>query len=340
MLVKKTLETTLNLSDPNDVYTKNFDELCIAKLSDKYVNKCFNSCYVVKILRIIKRSYRYMKETLDGGSLTDIKFEALVLVYQKGDIINNCRIIKKEPNGIVHACSKFAGIQFKQSQNYEIYKEDDIVPVIVKKIRYNVNQTAVTVSAHPFTPIPNIENDYLIFYKIKGNMSNDELNIIKDLLKQLSDITTIIKNASTAHKKIYKFFADLIYPYKKEYDYEKILKSKKISFDQNLQNETDIVYLPITKTLIGSASNVTKNMFYSIKSNDFDELKLSSQLKNTPYADKYQVIEESPYLIFMSMINKHMKNLNTLKEFIETYNTFSDVQKYREIWKLYNILKT
>jgi hypothetical protein len=333
MIVTKTLETTLNLSNPNDIYVKKFDELCIQKLTEKFENKCFNSCYILKILSIVKRSFRYMKETLDGGMLVDVKFEASVLIYQKDDIINNCRILKKESNSMVHACSDFAGVQFKQLKNYEIYNENDIIPVIVKNIRYNVNQNAITVSAYPFTPVTILKNHFNIFYKIKGTMSVDELEIIKKLSIRITNESSIIKNLKTSERNIYKFFNDLIYPYNKNYNYTEIFNATKnsLTLDNITSFSTGIVFLPLLKYLDAE--------FFSIKVENFNESKLLDQFKKIPGESNYQILEETPYIVFSYILNKHLRNLNTLKEFNDTYKTFAEVQKYKEVWKLYTMLK-
>ena len=137
MIIKKLLETVIELSDPNDMFL-NIDDMLIQKLYDKFVGVCYQSSYIIKINRIIRRSYIFMQTSLDGNSQVNVKFEVDALTYITNEIINGCTIVKKEPNGIIHAKSKYAGIQMSIQQNMSIFKENDIVPVIVKRVRYNI----------------------------------------------------------------------------------------------------------------------------------------------------------------------------------------------------------
>ena len=58
-----------------------------------------------------------MKDTLDGDAHTNVMFEVDAIEYIKDEIINGCKIIKKEPNGIIHAKSEYSGIQLNKQSN-------------------------------------------------------------------------------------------------------------------------------------------------------------------------------------------------------------------------------
>ena len=111
MLIKKNIETYVDITDPNDIYAPDLDAMLMTKLTNKFVGICCNSCYIVNINRIVKRSNVYMIQTLDGYAQTCVTFEVDAIIYINGEIINGCKIVRKEPNGRIHAKSDIAGIQ-------------------------------------------------------------------------------------------------------------------------------------------------------------------------------------------------------------------------------------
>ena len=50
-------------------------------------------------------------------------------------------------------------------------------------------------------------------------------------------------------------------------------------------------------------------------------------------------IEDSSYIIFSVLLIKYLCNLQTLQNFIKTYPKFTDIQQYKNTWKLYSSLK-
>jgi hypothetical protein len=304
MLDKKILETTLDIDEPTDIYSNERDKMIMNKLTEKYVGKCFHSCLVININKIIRRSFIYMKDTLNGGATVNIIFEANVIVYHKGEVINGCKIIKKEPSGIMHAKSEYAGIQLNIKADMSIYKEGDVVPIIVKMVRYNPNQTSISVSAHPFMPIDELP----IYYNIVGDLSTDQKTILNNILIRIKDEEKIIDNLSTTDKKIYKFFIDLLYNDTKKSK----LVSKKVSLTDMIELKNGIVFRPMKK---------------------YDDDTIQHLTRDQPS------IDESPFIIFSIMLNKYISNLQTLSEFLKYYPSFASVQKNKEIWKMYNMLK-
>jgi hypothetical protein len=304
MLDKKILETTLDIDDPTDIYSNDRSKMFMEKLTEKYIGRCFHSCLIIKINRIIRRSFIYMKDSLNGGATVNIIFEADVIVYHKGEVINGCQIIKKEPSGIIHAKSEHAGVQLNIKADMSIYIEGDIVPVIVKMVRYNPNQTSISVSAHPFMPIDELP----IYYNIVGDLSIDQKTTLNNILTHIKNEEKIISDLSTTDKNIYKFFIDLMYNDKKK---SKAI-SKKISLIDMIELKSGIIFRPMSK---------------------YDDAFVQQLTNDQPS------IDESPFIIFSIMLNKYISNLQTLAEFLKAYPSFASVQKNKEIWKMYNMLK-
>ena len=313
MFIKKILETYMDITDPNEILSTDRNKMIMEKLTSKFVGVCYNSCYILKINRIIRRSYIYMKDTLDGDAHTNVMFEVDAIEYIKDEIINGCKIIKKEPNGIIHAKSDYSGIQLNMQSNMSIFKEGDIIPVIVRMVRYNVNQSAISVLAVPFMPIVNP----IQYYKINGSLTKQETDNIKSLLDQIKDTETQIDKLDTMDKKIYKFFSELLS--NKE---PSIKSSKKIKISDIMNIKSGIVFK--------SESVFDDSQIYYIE--EKDNLNDNSETNDN-------TIKESSYIIFSVLLIKYLCNLQTLQNFIKAYPKFTDIQQHKNIWKLYSSLK-
>ena len=327
-----------------------------------------------------------MKDTLEGDSHTNIMFEVDAIVYQKNEIINGCHIIKKEPNGIIHGKSTYAGIQLSIQPNMSIFNEGDIVPVIVKRVRYNVNQTSMSVLAVPFIPI----QYQPIYYSTNGSLSKIQTAELKSLLDQIKIEQSKLKNLNANDKKITSFFIDLLSPSKSLdptnfSDNQKlsIAKSKKIDILNILELGHGILFRPDIKfddssiyyisldTDVKSSQN-SKSILPNKLVSDFSQLNdvaigkqvntdISKQVntdisKQVNTDTKKQVntdtkkqedksavsnniVDESVYNIYYVLLTQYINNIQSLQNFLIQYPTVDAIQKNKEIWKMYTMLK-
>jgi len=309
MFIKTILETYIDITDPNDIFSNNLDKMLFDKLTSKFVGVCYNSCLIIKVNKIIRRSYMYMKDTLDGDAHTNIMFEVDAIQYIKDEIINGCKIIKKESNGIVHAKSEYAGIQLNIPATMSIFKEDDIIPVIIKMVRYNVNQSAISVLAVPF--IPTVSP--VVYYKLNDILTKQENENIKTLIEQVKNEENKIDKLNTNEKKIYNFFVDLLS------NKQTAMKSgKKFNISDVLNIKTGIVWKP-------NIGFDTPDIYHS-----------AAEIKEEPQDG---VINESQFISFSTMLIRYLSNLQTLQEFLKYYPKFTDIQNNKNIWRLYSSLK-
>lgn len=315
MFIKKVLETYIDITNPINIFSGDIEKMLIDKLHEKFVNKCYMSCLIIKINKIIKRSYIYMNDTLEGDCNINIMFEVDAIEYIKNEIITGCKIIKKESNGIVLAMSKYAGIQINIPDNLSIFKEGDDIPVIVKMVRYNINQTSISILATPFMP----NTEPIIYYKIIDTLSKPEENIIKSLLSQINNEELTIQNIDSNSKKIYSFFNNLLSNKSQEIDYKKLFSEKSSEFKiSNILNiKSGIVFnngLDFSNPVI---INIT-----DYKNNSDEKL-----------------IEESAFIAFSTILTNHLCNLQSINGFIKYYPKIENIKKNKNIWQLYSSMK-
>ena len=246
MKIQKPLETRLDFHNPADIVNPDVIGLCMRHLTEKYVGKCYMSCLIIKINKILRHSLRYMSRGLDGSAYISVSFEVDAIVYTKGEILNGCHIVKIESDGRIHAKSKHAGIQIRQdTSGVNIYKEDQIVPFIVNRTQYNPAQNAVSVEAIPFTPsFP--DN---IIYAVGKPLSEEDYNRIKELFDQIDNLKKSINLMDSNGQKALGFFQDLVYPFKKDTNYN-VTNSTELKFTlDSVKNISGYICQPIESKL-------------------------------------------------------------------------------------------
>jgi hypothetical protein len=347
ILIRNDLECVITLDDPNIILSKNRDTMILNILKEKFEGKCYSSCYILNVIKIIRRSLIYCNENLDANFNVNISFEAKVIVYQVNEIINNCEIIKKEQSGIIHGKTEYGGVQLNIQQNMAIFNTGEKTPIIVKNLRYNINQTEISILAIPFIPI---EYD-VIFYKTTNDLASDDYDKLKKLTEQIGELDNQIKKLDNQKLKIFNFFKDIIINYK--------LKDGKL-FDKFIKDlTTDNKLQKIIKDHTTTVINGLLNELKTTKSNDYilfknynsydsnycNKIDLSNLdeddilLFNSEMNLNMVIISESMYKILELYLHENMRNKQTLLNFVDSYPTFKDVEKSKNIWKLHLLLK-
>jgi hypothetical protein len=322
MIIQKILETYLDLIEPQHIFAADVEEVCMHLLTNKFVNKCYKSCYILRINKLIRTSGRYMIDSLEGYSSICVSFEVDAIIYQEGEIINGCKITKIEPYGRIYAESKYTSIQLKQDKSLSIFKEDNIIPVIVKTVRYYPNKDKISVGAIPFIPLFPV----LTIYNVKEPLTQEQIPKIEYILKSIKVELDAIKKLSTTETKAYNFFKLLVYPFKKTQSFESNSKVKNSKFKKRPLELKEL--LSIKNGMICRPIELAKhnNQFYY--SNESP-----SKLNNII------VIDDSMFNISINILNDYLLHLITLREMYEYYPDVKVISKYTDIWKIFKMLK-
>ena len=196
-----------------------------------------------------------------------------------------------------------------------IYKEGQIVPFITRRVLYNPAQTAASVEALPFAPeFPDTE-----VYSIIAGLSGDEdakaAYLFDKLDALLATISERIKR-EPSEKKAFDFFQDLIYPFKKATE-KKLARFAKSPLVSLTTIKTGYIYQPVE-------SNISDREFYYAPE---------------PTDLKEPVHETNIMFVIDKILNRTIQHYSALIEFVDVYPTFAKVQEYKDIWRMYNMLK-
>jgi hypothetical protein len=317
MKVIKIVETRVDINDISDMFCSDYNSNILKKLKTLYTKKCFKSIFILDILRIVNRSSLHCKnKVLDGGTYIDVSFEVSGIIYEKGEVIHNCKIIQINNNGTMHAKSEYASINIKNVEGLAVIKESDEIPVIVHMVRCNIFEEEISVLAIPFIPIVQPS----IIYKITGVEKDRDIENLFDM-DELTKLENTLVALKKSNKNVYKFFVELIYPYKSTKSLNEF-KSQIITLENlyNLQQDT-LVYNP---------EAYLDNNTYVI---------LNETAKNKLMNSETSIVEIDKRDYILHLLNTYSKRLNTLMEFVQLYDSIEKIKNKSQVWSLYALLK-
>jgi hypothetical protein len=299
MIITKKLETRLDISI-SDMYCADYNKKAIELLKTKFINRCYKSIYITDILRIVNRNTMHCKnKTLDGGVYMDISFEVSGIVYEKGEIIHNCKIIEILSKSLI-AKHEQTSVIVTNINNISIFKEGEEIPVIVEEVGYKPYEHGIAVVALPFIPKINP----IIVYKI----TSDEI-VDKSDSKKFDTIVDAFDVLETKNTLGYQFFRGLIYPYKK---FRK-------------PQGTTISLGKLDGLKIG-------DMVYKPESYLDDDKLVFSDGKEADIT----IAEMGKSQFIKYILDVYQKNLIKLTGFVQLYNTAAKIKEKEEVWKFYN----
>lgn len=319
-IIKKTIETSIDLMKPSEIYASNISKVLMEKLTERYVGKCYNSVLIDKIDSIIKYSdTRLTDNRLDGSASIDVQFVVEGLVLTQGELLTGCKVLEINNNGVIISHPKVCGLIKSDAQKPigKILKKDQMIPVLVVTTRYDINNTQITIRGVPY--VPSVRKN--VYYNITDILSPEETDKLDLLLNELND--EIKKHESVADEKSYKFLEDLVYPFKtvQKYEVSQIgSKFTKISCDLKTLLEIRDGCLIAPEESCGGRK---LNLYHSKKA-----------ISPTIVQSMGTIVESSMYPAISDCISKKLTYLRNLRALFEQYNTFEKLQDMILYWKL------
>lgn len=309
MIITKVLMTSIDLLEPNEIFVAAVENILIKKLEHRYKNKCYQSIFITKINKILERSAVLMVDNrLDGGATIDVKFEVSGVVLSAGEILHGCEIIDINSNMII-AKHPFASISIGYTGKnavYSIIQKGLKYPIVVDKVRYGINKSEISVVGVLFIPTTS-EN---VLYNITSGINEDEakkIAILEELIEEEEKIHVQLKK-----EKIYDFFKEIIYPYKKMQKYDLSPNAKgynKLSLDEIKNIKKGVIVLPCEEHL------QNKCFYHNEKLGVGD-------------------INTNLFPAAAEFLNKYYLYLLAIKGFVETYNTPEKFKELSNYWKV------
>lgn len=312
MRINKIFDIILNIDNINYIFTKNINDKLLELISNKYVNKCFMSSYILKINKIINRSLMESNQNdLNCSFNISIQFEAECLVYNKNEVILDMVIQEKINNNIITKKDNILAL-LKNNDYLSSFKKGDKIPLIVGKVKYSLGSDKISINSYPFIPITNES----IYYKIDKLKDSDIELLQENIIKYIEEEEDIKKNILTNKNNTWEYFQKLVYPYK---DYEKKVPKKTVDLFEYIEN-------------------ISKYNNFIISLNDkYDISKRLLIIDNENEVSNY--IKNNSYLIIFELFKKYYLYLKLINDLSITYNTEKLIKDNIDIFNIYNNYK-
>ncbi len=304
MLVNKIFDVILNITSINDIFNNDINSRLIKLIEQKYKNKCFLNSYILNINKIINRSLLECNQNdLNCSFNLSIQFEATCIIFiknevildmQVSEIINNNMILKNIPNSI-HIISPEYKLNsiiialIKQNNDTKLFKKDDIIPIVVGKVKYTLGSDKITINAYPFIPIVEPSMNYFI-----SKLKNQHIELLNEgIISQILVEEKIKTEINSKKNNTWKYFNNLI------------------NTDKIIKTSTNTILI---KDLINKL-NTLDNTIISIKSTSEGIV----NILNTDSNDNY--IKIDPYLSIYEILKKYYLYLKLINQLSIKYNS-------------------
>lgn len=321
MIITKVFDIILNLNSINDIFIKDINAKLLQLIETKYKYRCYLSSYILNINKIINRSLLECNQNdLNCSFNISIQFEAECLIFVKNevilnmkiyDIINNNIILKNNNSTFLSLTNKYNINEvvialIKNNSDMNIFKKDDIIPIVVGKVKYSLGTDKITINAYPFIPILSFD----IKYKISelNTSQYEQLNdsILKYIAEEEENKNNILKDKNNK----WNYFKELIYPYKQKQSNQKI----------------NVVLL---QDLINNSKNYNDAIVSISEYLDISESKI---IIHDTY-DKY--IKTDNFIMYYELCKKYYLYLKLINELSIKYNTDTLIKNNENIFNLY-----
>jgi hypothetical protein len=328
-LFMKSIQTIILLTEPHEIYSNNIENLIMDKLRGEFIGKTFKSCLVVDIQEILQMGNVIYLYTRQNASATCcVRFNAKCIIVKKYEVIHNCVVQKVDKKGHIIARNKYAAIYIKASNLTQTIKQGQEIPVIAAGlIKYTPYKHTISINALPFIPIFRSE----VLYEV--NITNTT-GIVENIYAELKVEMEKANKIKDKNPEVYKFFIDLLYPYKSKTAEIDRLKSKDsariLSIEELLkmkEGETIIISNP---EFMLTSNDPSVLLHINVKSDDildYPELQAvgDSGIKTT----------ESYEAIMGHIIHLNKEFYITMSELCNTYNTLELIKKNNNLWDIF-----
>jgi len=309
----KTIITSIDLDDYADQYAPDKTAVVMRKLSERYLNKCHFSMLITKILRVLHIDKVIMSvDRLDGNAMVNVHCEVEGIVLENGEILAGCEVKSITTNGVLaeHNLAKIK-IANKESRDsstnvMNILQPGIKIPVVVRMSRYTLNHSAIAVIAEPYVPTKSLTR----YYKVVSSLNSGEIDKLRIIFENLEELHEEHKELSKVAS--YKFFSDILYPYKNVQKFElkpifKELGLKKLPYTLDAMQKVEKgIFVETDETPRDSGI-----IYYS----DIEEGKVTS----------VDLLSISAYDLFAMYLKNDIMYLENLRNMIVSYPTPKDL---------------
>jgi len=331
MIIIKFDETLLNLSAKEMYSGPILDVVIMDKLRAKFEGRCEKNVLILKILEMTKRSGCIMSQnTLEGAGSVNIQFKAEAMVYNKGDILVGCEILKIERGGKIICIHEMAIVTIEGNRALQSLKPGQKISVIVDNSSYPYGKNKIMIYGIPYVYSFRFE-----IYKLSAVVQNENLELISKKLHQIEEEIKLQTN-----KKRLNYFNEVYYPFKISWEqYKKKADLGKVDIIDLIKFSKDVITGKFNENMAvfrhPLIDKSTTDLF-AVKEADLHNLK--SDLINT---DTYGVtiVSEDASIVVLKLLNEYLNHMRAMNELAILFNVDKDLESHNNVWNIYQKIK-
>ncbi len=310
MKILKVLEVGINIQNCIGIYA---DEDNIRQiLVDRYEGRCFKGCFIKTVEKILKTGRCMINQDGDPSFGTiSVIFEATVIMYVNGEIINGCVVKNRDARGVLVCNTEYASIMVSPHDLLVSVVKDQIISVRVGATRYNGSSNKISIGAVLYLP-----NQETIIYKMNGILSEPVKATLTNVLERIQYEEDEMEKL---RGKAWEVFDGLLYAYKEPQKQPAV----------TLMNIKDI------------AKTGFKSTNYYISRDpkihpSTPSVYVYTSIPESANASTIKIVEElSASNVILILLEDYCSHLRTIREMVEIYNTEKLINDHKNLWSIY-----
>lgn len=314
MIIIKAVEVGLNIPNPIDVFS-DIDGNLLSILVSEYENKCFRSCFVKRVIRVLERSECVIAQEGDAchGKM-NVRFEVEAIVYARDELIHGCVVKNKDRSGVIIASTPYSSIFLNAHASTASISVGQTISVRVGSAVYKYGATSVSINAYPVA----FSAAYNVYHVNKDSLNDEEMQLVKISLDRAKEEEALAADAKKKNAKGWEFFNKLMYAYKG--DQSPPSKASAIQLVDIVTKNTGLAgYYARDPRILPT----TPTAFRYAKAGDIDDPE--SNLRR----------EISPVNALIAMIEDYAASLRSVREMINIYNSDELLASHKNVWLIY-----
>lgn len=204
MHITKQIVISLNIEDP---ILDGTSSKILAKIREKYENKCFDGCLIRTVNRIVRKSELIInREGSPDFATVSAVVEITGIIYVAGEIICGAVVKKNDSSGMLCE-TPTAVITLHPDPRYSAINSNDKLRIMVRVVeaRYTIGEPRVTVGARvfDFSPDP-------IGWRVPAGASVD-VALLEPILAEIKDLQGRLARFPAEHRNKMSY---LLFPYR------------------------------------------------------------------------------------------------------------------------------
>lgn len=315
MLIKKEITFGVDIGNVISLYTSpdNLINICRHKLT----GKCYKSCFIVSIDRIIRQSACIISQGGNPSSGTvHVVAEVSAIEYRSGDVICGVKVSGKDASEqlICHAPNAVIVVRASQAAGLESIVKDQIISVRVIHATYSIGSPTIALLTVFYFP-----DQQPLIYEISEPIDQQACARI------LSLVTEEETKLKTIPDKLLRFFQTILAPYK---EIGKAPPGAKLASVKSI--------LTMNKGFISRDPRLTNadSPFYSYA--EYDHTNVLNDILPGGEMPKIMTAVSSTAGV-INVLTDYYNNLRIVREMAEIYATDDDLRKHKNIWAIYGL---